>query len=170
MSDLTGVDKLFHGAFCALSPQQLALSAFNFSILVGGWKSISYCGLICISLMSNVGSFLRAYWLFVYFLLQNICSGIWLFKIMLGSPLSSVQYCGSLFQIQIVCQLHVLQHCILQSVACFYIFEIVSLDEEYFNLVTFFLPSFFSVFLSCIIFKFLSKKLVPAHVTQIVHL
>lgn len=88
MSDLTGVDKLFHGAFCALSPQQLALSAFNFSILVGGWKSISYCGLICISLMSNVGSFLRAYWLFVYFLLQNICSGIWLFKIMLGSPLS----------------------------------------------------------------------------------
>lgn len=37
MSDLTGVDKLFHGAFCALSPQQLALSAFNFSILVGGW-------------------------------------------------------------------------------------------------------------------------------------
>lgn len=86
MSDLTGVDKLFHGAFCALSPQQLALSAFNFSILVGGWKNISYCGLICISLMSNVGSFLRAYWLFVYFLLQNICSGIWLFKTMLGPP------------------------------------------------------------------------------------
>ena len=150
MSDLTGVDKLFHGAFCALSPQQLALSAFNFSILVGGQESISYCGLICISLMSNVGSFLRAYWLFVYFLLQNICSGIWLFKILLGSSFShfSVQYSGSLLQIQIVCQLHVCNTVLCSMWLVFPFLKQCLWMRNNFNLVTFlfFLLSFLSFF------------------------
>lgn len=40
MHNWIGVDKLFRRAFCALSPQQLALSAFNFSTLMGGCRDL----------------------------------------------------------------------------------------------------------------------------------